>query len=40
MEDRHYKRILEELLNLVDAGVHIVDNKGVGILYNDTMAKI
>ena len=40
MEDRYYKRIIEELLKLIDAGVHIVDERGVGLFYNDAMVKL
>lgn len=40
MEERYYKRIIEELLKLIDAGVHIVDNRGVGLFYNGAMTKI
>jgi len=38
MEAEGYKKIIDELIKLVDSGVYIVDDKGVGIFYNDAMA--
>ena len=40
MDNRDYKRIIEELLKLLDEGVYIVDKDGVGIFYNEAMAAI
>ena len=40
MNDNGYKRILEELLDLLDEGVYIVDENGVGIFYNRSMADV
>ena len=40
MKKEEYKKILEELLKLIDEGVYIVDKKGVGKFYNDSMASM
>ena len=40
MDEKGYKKIIEELLNLLDEGVYIVDKKGVGLFYNEPMAAI
>jgi arginine utilization regulatory protein len=40
MDNSDYKKIIEELVNLLDEGVYIVDDKGVGIFYNKAMADI
>lgn len=40
MSENIYKKILEELLPLLDEGVYIVDDQGIGIFYNDAMANI
>ena len=40
MNENRYRLILEELLGLLDEGVYIVDENGVGIFYNDSMAEI
>ncbi len=39
MEGNGYKKIIEELINLLQEGVYIVDEKGVGLFYSDEMAK-
>lgn len=38
MEDKYYKIILDELLKLLGEGVYIVDDLGIGIGYNQSMA--
>jgi len=40
MKKEEYKKILEELLKLIDEGVYIVDKKGVGKFYNEPMASM
>ena len=40
MENRDYKLILESLLDIMDEGVYIVDNDGVGIFYNKAMSDV
>ena len=40
MKKEEYKKIIEELLTLIDEGVYIVDKKGVGKFYNEPMAAI
>lgn len=40
MEDNSYKIILKTLLDLLEEGVYIVDEQGVGIYYNQSMADI
>ena len=40
MENRDYKLILERLLDIMDEGVYIVDNDGVGIFYNKAMSDV
>ncbi len=40
MDERGYKRIIEELIKMLDEGVYIVDKDGVGIFYNEAMATI
>lgn len=40
MKKEEYKKILEELLKLIDEGVYIVDKKGVGKFYNEAMASM
>lgn len=35
-----YRKIIEELIKLIDAGVYVVDEDGVGLFYNDAMAAI
>ena len=38
MKAEHYKKILDELIELIDEGIYIVDKDGVGINYNKAMA--
>ena len=38
MKAEHYKKILDELIELIDEGIYIVDKDGVGIHYNKAMA--
>ena len=38
MRAEHYRKILDELIELIDEGVYIVDRNGVGIHYNKAMA--
>lgn len=40
MNEEFYKKIIYELLNLIDVGVYIVDQDGKGIFYNHTMADL
>jgi len=40
MHEEGYKKIIEALLSLIDAGVYIVDEEGVGIFYNEAMAAL
>lgn len=38
MKSKDYEKIIEKLINLIDVGVYIVDEKGKGLFYNETMA--
>ena len=38
MEQEGYKRIIEELIKLIDTGVYVVDKDGMGLFYNEAMA--
>lgn len=38
MKDEYYKKIIDALIELVDEGVYIVDQDGVGIHYNKPMS--
>ena len=38
MKKEYYEKIIEELIKLIDEGVYIVDNQGIGRFYNETMA--
>ena len=38
MDAEGYKKIIEELIKLIDAGVYVVDENGVGLFYNQAMA--
>lgn len=38
MEQGGYKRIIEELIKLIDTGVYVVDKDGMGLFYNEAMA--
>ena len=40
MKKEEYKKILEELIKLIDEGVYIVDKKGICQFYNDAMASV
>lgn len=40
MKKEYYEKIIEELIKLIDEGVYIVDNRGVGRFYNDVMASL
>ncbi|MBR5315660.1 MAG: sigma 54-interacting transcriptional regulator [Firmicutes bacterium] len=40
MKAAEYKKIIEALISLVDAGVYIVDEEGKGLFYNDAMAQL
>ena len=40
MDEKGYKKIIEELLKLLDEGVYIVDKNGIGLFYNEAMANI
>lgn len=40
MRAEYYKKIIYELINLIDEGVYIVDQEGKGIFYNHTMANL
>ena len=40
MKKEYYEKIIQELIELIDEGVYIVDNKGVGCFYNDKMASM
>ncbi|MBQ5441072.1 MAG: sigma 54-interacting transcriptional regulator [Firmicutes bacterium] len=39
MTEEQYRKIVDELIELLDEGVYIVDKDGVGIHYNSAMAK-
>lgn len=38
MNEIYYKKIIEDLLALIDEGIYIVDSDGKGMFYNDAMA--
>ncbi len=38
MKAEHYKKILDELIALIDEGVYIVDKEGLGLHYNKAMS--
>ena len=40
VDANYYKKIIEELIELVDEGVYIVDQDGEGIFYNNAMASM
>ena len=40
MKTAHYKRIMEEILRLIDVGVHVVDANRKTVIYNDAMANL
>ena len=33
MDDNGYRKIIEELIDLLQEGVYIVDEKGIGLFY-------
>ena len=39
MNSEQYKKLVDELIELLDEGVYIVDKDGTGIHYNKAMAK-
>ena len=39
MNAEQYKKLVDELVELLDEGVYIVDKRGVGIHYNSAMAR-
>lgn len=40
MKEEMYKRIIEELISIMDEGVYIVDSDGIGLFYNEAMEKM
>lgn len=40
MKDSVYRDILETLVDMVDVGIHVVDEQGITLFYNSTMADI
>lgn len=38
MNAEGYKKIIDELIKLIDAGVYVVDKDGIGLFYNQAMA--
>lgn len=40
MDAEGYKKIIEELIKLIDAGVYVVDADGIGLFYNKAMAEM
>jgi len=39
LEEKIYRAIIAELIKLVDEGVYVVDKDGIGMFYNEAMAK-
>ena len=39
MDEQGYKAIIQALIELVEEGVYVVDDDGVGLFYNEAMAK-
>ena len=39
MDSDGYKKIIEALVDLIQEGVYIVDEKGIGLFYSEEMAK-
>ncbi len=40
MKSKEYTTIMQKILHLVDDGVHVLDNKGNTIIYNEAMSKL
>ena len=40
MKAEHYKKIIDELIELIDEGIYIVDRDGIGTQYNKAMANM
>ena len=40
MKAEEYKKVIDELIEMLDEGVYIVDKEGYGIAYNSAMAKM
>ena len=40
LEKDDYINIIETLVKMIDEGVYIVDSDGIGLFYNEAMAKI
>jgi len=40
MKSKEYIAILQNILHLIDDGVHVLDNKGNTIIYNEAMSKL
>lgn len=40
MKAEHYKKIIDELIELIDEGIYIVDRDGIGTHYNKAMANM
>lgn len=40
LNEEKYKKIIEALISLIDAGVYIVDEEGKGLFYNEAMADL
>lgn len=38
MEEKAYKLIIQELINLLDEGIYVVDDEGKGVFYNKAMS--
>ncbi len=38
-QNDHGSKYFEKMLNIIDVGVHLIDNKGITIFYNDKMAE-
>ena len=38
-QNDHGSNYFEKMLNIIDVGVHLIDNKGITIFYNDKMAE-
>ncbi len=38
-QNGHGAKYFEQMLNMIDVGVHLIDNKGITIFYNEKMAE-